>query len=122
MAAEDLTGSVSLIADKGDILYRARRQPTSDVRLDAVKGNIRCELQSDLNFRGWARAGRKLQWNGEVEMTQGALERQVGLGGPLCLANSITGDVTFSLPAKLAASPPMPQATPQARTPEQTPD
>ncbi len=117
VSAEDLTGSVSLIADGGDILYRARRQLTTDVRLEAVKGNIRCELQRDLNFRGWARAGRKLQWNGEVEMNKGALERQVGLGGPLCLASSIAGDVTFSLPAQLASAP---SSLPREAAPEST--
>lgn len=124
VTGEDLTGSVSLIADTGDIVYRTERQPAGDVRLETVKGNVRCELQRDLNFRGWARAGRKLEWNGEVEMNRGALERQVGLGGPLCLASSTAGDVSFSLPEQLAAGPAPPPSKapgPQATVTQQDP-
>lgn len=102
ITADDLTASTSLMTDSGNIVYRARRQPGSDVRIESVTGNILCELKDDLNFRGWARAGGKLNWNGEVEMDQGSLERQIGLGGPLCYASSLKGQVEFRLPAQLA--------------------
>jgi len=121
--ADDLTASTSLMTDSGDIVYRARRQPGSDVRMESVTGSILCELKDDLNFRGWARAGGKLKWNGEIEMNEGSLERQIGLGGPLCYASSLKGQVEFRLRSQLAErsaepAPPVlspPPAPPQPR-------
>ncbi len=109
ITAEDLTASTSLMTDSGNIVYRARKQPGSDIRIESVTGNILCELKDDLNFRGWARAGGKLNWNGEIEMNQGSLERQIGLGGPLCYASSLKGPVEFRLKAQLAERPAVPE-------------
>jgi len=109
ITADDLTASTSLMTDSGDIVYRARKQPGSDVRIESVTGNILCELKDDLNFRGWARAGGKLKWNGEVEMDQGSLERQIGLGGPLCYASSLKAQVEFQLRPQLTERSAEPQ-------------
>ena len=116
ITADDLTASTSLMTDSGDIVYRARKQPGSDVRMESVTGSILCELKDDLNFRGWARAGGKLNWNGEVEMNQGSLERQIGLGGPLCYASSLKGQVEFRLRSQIAeraAEPGPPMISPE---------
>lgn len=120
VTAEDLTASTSLMTDSGDIVYRARKQPGSDVRMESVTGSILCELKDDLNFRGWARAGGKLNWNGEVEVNQGSLERQIGLGGPLCYASSLKGQVEFRLRAQLAERSPEPEPPVLARQPAPT--
>ncbi len=120
ISAEDLTASTSLMTDSGDIAYRARKQPGNDVRMESVTGNILCELKDDLNFRAWARAGEKLNWNGEIEMNQGSLERQIGLGGPLCYASSLKGQVEFRLRAQLAersAEPEPPERAPEPVAP-----
>ncbi len=108
ITADDLTASTSLMTDSGDIVYRARKQPGSDVHMESVTGSVLCELKDDLNFRGWARAGGKLNWNGEVEINQGSLERQIGLGGPLCYASSLKGQVEFRLRSQLAERPAQP--------------
>ncbi|RPJ87020.1 MAG: VWA domain-containing protein [Acidobacteria bacterium] len=121
IAADDLTASTSLMTDSGDIVYRARKQPGSDVRMESVSGSILCELKDDLNFRGWARAGGKLRWNGEIEMDQGSLERQIGLGGPLCYASSLKGQVEFRLRAQLAerqADPHPPELSSERQDPQ----
>lgn len=97
ITAENLTSSVSLLTDSGDILYRCQMQPEGDIRLESIYGNIRCDVNGQLNFRGWARAGGLLSWNGEVELQDGFLERQVGVGGPLFLAGSTHGNVQLSL-------------------------
>jgi Ca-activated chloride channel family protein len=109
ITADDLTASAALMTDSGNIVFRARKQPGGDVRMESVTGNILCELKDDLNFRGWARAGGNLNWNGEVEMDQGSLERQIGLGGPLCYASSLKGQVQFRVRSQLAERPPEPQ-------------
>ncbi|RPI29376.1 MAG: VWA domain-containing protein [Acidobacteria bacterium] len=109
ITAEDVTASASLMTDSGNIVYRTRKQPGNDVRIESVTGSVLCELKDDLNFRGWARAGGKLKWNGEIEMNEGSLERQIGLGGPLCYAASLQGQVEFKLSrdlTKLVAPPP----------------
>lgn len=91
--AEDLTSHVSLFTEAGDIFYRLHVQPAGDARLESSHGNIRCELKEQVNLRGWARAGGRLSWNQEVEINQGFLEKQVGIGGPLLYANSLRGNV-----------------------------
>ena len=95
ITAEDLTSSVSLLTESGDIVYRSRIQPSSDVRLESVHGDIQCYLKENLNLRGWARAGAELSWNEEVEINNGQLDKQVGVGGPLFWAGSLHGNVRF---------------------------
>lgn len=121
IAADDLTASTTLMTDSGNIVFRARRQPASDVRMESVTGSILCELKNDLNFRGWARAGGKLKWNGEIEMNEGSLERQIGLGGPLCYASSLKGQVEFKLPTQLAERSADPQVPVLTREPAPPP-
>ncbi|HXK62397.1 MAG TPA: VWA domain-containing protein, partial [Acidobacteriota bacterium] len=64
----------------------------------------------------------KLKWNSEVEMDQGSLERQIGLGGPLCYASSLRGPVEFRISAELETGQPVP-APPEltSTTPQPTP-
>ena len=105
ITAEDLTSSVSLVSDSGDIVFRSRLQPEKDVRMESTYGRIRCELGSDLNFRGWARAGGILSWNRAVELQNGSLEKQVGIGGPLLYASSLKSDVRFVFTTKESVRP-----------------
>ena len=100
ITAEDLTSSVSLVSDSGDIVFRSRLQPEKDVRMESTYGGIRCELGSDLNVRGWARAGGILSWNRAIELQNGSLEKQVGVGGPLLYASSLKSDVRFVFSAR----------------------
>ena len=93
ITGEDLISSVSLLSEQGDILFRSRLQPKRDVRLESVYGDILCDLREGLNLRGWARAGGTLSWNREVELESGSLEKQVGTGGPLLYAGSLSGNV-----------------------------
>jgi Ca-activated chloride channel family protein len=115
ITADDLIASTSLMTDTGDILLRARRQPQGDLRAESVSGNVVCEIKDDLNFRGWGRAGGQVRWNDEVQKGGGALERQIGLGGPLCYASSLKGRVEFRV------KPDLVQTTP-ARTAPATPE
>jgi Ca-activated chloride channel homolog len=112
VVARNLTGSTSLMTDTGSILFRSQRQFSHDLRLESVSGRIVCELHDELNFRAWARAGGQLKWNDEVQMDQGTIERQIGLGGPLCYASSLRGPIEFQvlkeLPEASQASPPDP--------------
>ena len=112
ITAADLTSSVSLMTESGSIVFRSRRQPEKDIRLESIHGEVRCELAKGLNLRGWARAGGHLDWNSEVEFNDGRLERQIGVGGPLLLAASQEGavHVRFNLKpsATVASIPEMP--------------
>jgi len=47
--------------------------------------------------RGWLRAGGTLSWNDELVLQPGSLEKQIGIGGPLILAASSEGNVSFRL-------------------------
>ena len=105
ITAEDLTSSVSLVSDSGDIVFRSRLQPEKDVRMESTYGRIRCELGSDLNFRGWARAGGIFSWNRAVELQNGSLEKQVGIGGLLLYASSLKSDVRFVFTTKESVRP-----------------
>ena len=118
ITATDLTSSVSLTTESGSIVFRSRRQPEKDIRLESIHGDVRCELTEGLNFRGWVRAGGHLDWNSEVEFSDGWLERQIGVGGPLLLAASQEGEVKVRLNLKPSASvaslpemPPPPKRT-----------
>ncbi len=106
ISVEDLTSSVSLMNESGDIFFRTRLQPQGDIRLESVDGTIHCQLTEGLNLRGWTRAGGGLSWNGEVQMNRGHLEKQVGSGGPLLYAGSLNGNVELrfveSLPSQSA--------------------
>ncbi len=97
ITASDLTSSVALTTETGSVLFSARRQPNRDIRLESIQGSVRCQLNPALNLRSWLRAGARLSWNNEIEMTQGQLERQLGVGGPLLHAGSMEGNVSIEL-------------------------
>jgi VWFA-related protein len=91
-------------------------------------------MAANLSFRGWARAGGNLSWNQETPTADRFMERQVGLGGPLCAAVSLRGDVDFRLadspvappaderpaPAETKQSPPAAGPAPDSPTPTGT--
>jgi VWFA-related protein len=95
--AANLTSAATLMTEAGDIFYSSGVQPARDIHLETVDGDIQCRLQSDLNFRGWARSSGELTWGLESQGGAGQLERQIGLGGPLIQATSLRGDISFSL-------------------------
>ncbi len=93
LTSEDVTSSVSLRSQSGDILFRTGTQPHGDIRLESFGGKITCQLSPDLDLRGWIRAGGTLSWNGELELRNGSLQRNLGVGGPLLYASSLSGNV-----------------------------
>ena len=93
LTSEDVTSSVSLRSQSGDILFRTGTQPHGDIRLESFGGEITCQLSPDLDLRGWIRAGGTLSWNGELELRNGSLQRNLGVGGPLLYASSLSGNV-----------------------------
>ncbi|MFQ5738448.1 MAG: VWA domain-containing protein [Acidobacteriota bacterium] len=113
ITAKNLVSSVSLTTESGDIQFRSRGQFQRDLRMESVYGNVQCVLGRGLNLRGWVRSGGRLSWNGEVELSQGQLEKQVGVGGPLLYAASIHGGVSVRLDldpdASSAVIPPQPR-------------
>jgi VWFA-related protein len=111
IAAEELKSSVSLISDRGDIVFRQRNQPAGDARLETTRGHVLCELGSLLNLRAWARAGGRITWDREAQGT--TLEKQMGTGGPLLYAASLQGNVTFETRDRAAASANAPTPTSQ---------
>ncbi len=117
ITAQDLISSVSLTTESGDIVFRGRRQPEGDIRLESIRGEVRCELVEDLNLRGWLRAGGLLSWNSEVELENGQLERQLDIGEPLVLAASQQGTVRV----QLSQRPPPGDSSPSPDPPESAP-
>ncbi len=118
ITAGNLTSSVSLISERGDILLRNTVQPQGDIRLESTTGTIRCHLNADFNLRGWARAGGTLLWDQEIKLQKGSLERQIGLGGPLIYARSLMADVQFKFLGQGPTPGRLPEANQhQARTP-----
>ena len=97
VAASNLTGPVSILTERGKIEYQAHQQPLREARLETVWGEVECHLGQSLNLRGWLRAGGELNWNRQVKMSAGHLERQLGDGGPLLYAASLHGDVRLTL-------------------------
>jgi VWFA-related protein len=95
--AENLLASSSLATEEGNIQYLSTIQPAEDIRLESFRGNINCAVEGSLNLRGWLRAGKTLSWNDELILSPGTLEKQMGIGGPLILAASSEGNVSFSL-------------------------
>ena len=93
LTSEDVTSSVSLRTQSGDILFRTGTQPRGDIRLESFGGKITCQLSPDLDLRGWIRAGGTLSWNGDLELQNGSLQRNLGTGGPLLYASSLSGNV-----------------------------
>jgi VWFA-related protein len=91
--AEDLTSSVSLLTEKGDVIYRANLQPEGDVRIESTSGNIYFELGEHLNLRGQFHAGGTITWNRVPAIGAKSLEKQLGTLGPLLYAGSVNGDV-----------------------------
>ena len=83
LTSEDVTSSVSLRTQSGDILFRTGTQPRGDIRLESFGGKITCQLSPDLDLRGWIRAGGTLSWNGELELQNGSCRGTSGSGG-LC--------------------------------------
>jgi len=91
--AEDLTSSVSLLTEKGDVIYRANLQPEGDVRIESTSGNIYFVLGEHLNLRGQFHAGGTITWNREPAIGAKSLEKQLGALGPLLYAGSVNGNV-----------------------------
>jgi VWFA-related protein len=106
ITAHNLQSSASMVTEDGNILYRTSIQPSGDIRLESLRGNITCEVIEGLNLRGWLRSGGTLSWNNEIEMNQGSLERQIGIGGPLFFACSDYGNVSVKLQTDLALHTP----------------
>jgi Ca-activated chloride channel homolog len=100
ISADNLSASTSLLSHDGNIQYTSAVQPLGDIRLESIHGSVTCRLAADLNLRGWLRAGRSASWNEELELVQGSLERQLGVGGPLLLATSLLGDVRVRLDSR----------------------
>jgi len=94
---ENLTSSVSIVTQKGDIIYRANAQPQRDVRLESTSGNVYCELEERLNLRGQLHAGGTVTWNMEPALRAASLEKQLGTLGPLLYAGSLKGNVEVRL-------------------------
>lgn len=103
ITAEDLYSSSSLATETGNIHYRSSIQPGGDIRLETQEGDIQTTVAENLNFRSWLRAGGRLVWNDQVELTAGSLEKQIGIGGPLFYATSTRGDVTLRIQPHLSA-------------------
>ncbi len=93
VSAEDLTSSVSLLTEKGDVIYRANLQPQGDVRIESTSGNIYFELGEHLNLRGQFHAGGTITWNRVPAVGAKSLEKQLGVLGPLLYAGSVNGNV-----------------------------
>ncbi len=101
VTVENLHSSASLFTEDGNILFRSAVQPSGDIRLESNRGNITCRVIENLNLRGWIRAGSTISWNREVELSEGALEKQIGIGGPLLLASSTRGKVDFRIESEI---------------------
>lgn len=97
ITAENLLASSSLATEEGNIRYLSTLQPSEDIRLESFRGNINCTVAGTLNLRSWLRAGKTLSWNDELSLSPGLLEKQLGVGGPLILAASSEGNVSFIL-------------------------
>jgi len=106
ITAEDLTSSVSLLSERGDIVLNARAQSTGDVRLESASGSVACRFGKNLNARVWARAGGMLQWGASSQGPGASLEKQIGNGGPLIYAASLRGDVRIEVDEAVAPAPP----------------
>ncbi len=112
IVAEELTGAVSLLSERGDIVLRCHRQPKGDLRLETTAGSVACELSEMLNARVWFRGGAGVTLAGEPPADQ--LEKQFGTGGPLIYASSLKGKVRAEVrsglrPAGAPASPASPE-------------
>ncbi|HSR69776.1 MAG TPA: VWA domain-containing protein [Acidobacteriota bacterium] len=111
--ASNLTGSVSLLSESGDIDLRLRRQPAKDLRLESVRGRVKVEASPDINLFAYVRAGGVLSWGEDIEMRAGKLSREIGDGaGPLLYASSLEGDVSLlpgaggsSIPRRVPSPP-----------------
>jgi len=103
ITAENLYSSSSLATETGSIQYRSSIQPGGDIRLETQEGDIQTIVTEGLNFRSWLRAGERLLWNDQVELTSGSLEKQIGIGGPLLYAASAQGNVTLHIQPDLPA-------------------
>jgi hypothetical protein len=101
VTVENLHSSASLFTEDGNILFRSAVQPSGDIRLESTRGNITCRVGEELNLRGWVRAGSTISWNREVELSEGSLEKQLGVGGPLLLASSTKGKVDFRIDSEI---------------------
>ncbi|HUV13938.1 MAG TPA: hypothetical protein VMY18_09840, partial [Acidobacteriota bacterium] len=101
VTVENLYASASLFTEDGNILFRSAVQPSGDIRLESTRGNITCRVIENLNLRGWVRAGSTISWNREIELSEGSLEKQIGVGGPLLLASSTKGKVDFRIESEI---------------------
>ncbi len=115
IAAEDLTGPVVLMSERGDVAFRSRQQPKGDVHLETSDGTIYCELDEMVNARTWIRAGGIVLVGDEPQGDM--LERQFGTGGPLIYAGSLKGNVRIAMkmrtePASVGTPPSAPSDSP----------
>jgi VWFA-related protein len=121
ISVDDVTSPLTVVSDRGDIVYRAEAQPQGDVHLESTTGDVLCELVNNLNLRGWMRGGSSIAWGQEPPVVGTLLEKHLGSSGPLLSAISLKGNIRVTLrppggPAT-AASNPMAAET-QDRTPE----
>jgi VWFA-related protein len=127
ITADDLTSSVSLTSDKGDIVYRLRNQPAGDARIETIHGQVACELAPTVNLKVWARAGENLSWGDTPQRRGEPMEKLVGSGGPLLYVSSFQSGVRIDVgkvspaPAIVPQSPPPPPAPQESRS-SATPD
>jgi Ca-activated chloride channel homolog len=115
IVTENLTSSVAITTDTGDIVYRANFQPEGDARIESASGNIYFELAENLNLRGQFRAGGTITWNREPAVAGKPLERQLGSQGPSLYAAAGKGNVEVRFserPQVIGAAAPPPRAEP----------
>ncbi len=98
IAAENLTGPVVLMSERGDVAFRSDRQPKGDVHLETSNGTIYCELDEMVNARTWFRAGGSVLVGDEPQGDM--LEKQFGTGGPLIYAGSLKGSVRVAMKSR----------------------
>lgn len=114
ITVENLYASASLFTEDGNILFRTAVQPSGDIRLESLRGNITCRIAENLNLRGWVRAGKAISWNREVELSEGSLEKQIGVGGPLLLAATAAGKVDFRIDSEIRSQTDLSVAIPDS--------
>ncbi len=118
ISTEDLAGSVSLVSDSGDIVFRSIVQPRGDARLESNSGTVRCDLAEKLNLRCWLRAGGAILWEKEPGIQGATLEKQLGTFGPLFYAASLKGSVVVSLKDAVVLQAPPPADLPRPAQPQ----
>lgn len=122
--ADGITGPTTLQTESGGIDLQVLVQPVRDIRVESITGPVRVALREGHDLQAWLRAGGKLSWNGEIELSPGHLSRQIGTRGPLLAAESVRGDVTIgfgTLPPSvpvMASTLPNDEAAAEATAPD----